>query len=382
MTATPRTRAGLGRRRTAPIGGIAAVTVLGLALSLAPAAGAATSSRAGSTTGSSAGAPSAGAVPARALTPAEERAAVRARQQRATAALAGAVARARSRARTTTKVRFNPGPFGSGVLGNFGVNAVIRRTGCLDAPAGRRAVVVGDSLTTRTRSALDVRMAEAGIPFCMNAQGGRPSRPTVNALLDLPRDQVEAIVVASGSNDIFNPLVLPREIDRVMAYAAGAPVYWINVYVDRWAQPTEVRRADQRNTAIVNSLLVRAAARHRNLVVIDWYGFLTRVYGRAGRFLVDGVHTNNAGTDARSVLLTSALLARFGPPPAPPAPPAPPPSDPPPCPAPTTPDPGPTTSATTGPTTATTSATSGPATATTSATTSAGPTSGPCPPAG
>ena len=108
------------------------------------------------------------------------------------------------------------------------------------------------------------------------------------------------LVVSAGTND--DPRVVAtfiRSVSRVLA-AAGPRrcVVW----------PTIVRPPAVGATYDgLNRALMRAAARHSNLVLVDWVGML----GRHPRWLSDdGVHVAQAGYRARASAIATAVANR------------------------------------------------------------------------
>jgi hypothetical protein len=87
-------------------------------------------------------------------------------------------------------------------------------------------------------------------------------------------------------------------------------VYWVNVYASRTKQPPAVRDADLANSTWINQQLAEAAARHPNLKIIDWAGFLQAQPNRPAQYLRDGVHTSEPlGRSARNELIADAVQA-------------------------------------------------------------------------
>jgi hypothetical protein len=135
---------------------------------------------------------------------------------------------------------------------------------------------------------------------------GRPTRPAVDALAQWARAYglPGRILMATGSNDIFDPPVVARQVDRVMSLVGRSRrVVWVNVLVSRRG----TRAADLRNSAWVNRHLEAATHRHPNLHVVHWAEFLDP--RRQKRYLRDGVHTSELGRAARNELIVRSLAA-------------------------------------------------------------------------
>lgn len=113
------------------------------------------------------------------------------------------------------------------------------------------------------------------------------------------------IVMAVGSNDIFDPPAFAAQVERAMRVAGPSrTVYWVNVHVSRSRQPAEVRAADESNSAWINQQLEQAAVRHPNLRIVRWAEYLATEPGGPAKYLRDGVHTSEpAGQTARNDLI-------------------------------------------------------------------------------
>jgi lysophospholipase L1-like esterase len=123
----------------------------------------------------------------------------------------------------------------------------------------------------------------------------------VAAIVSLRRSSLpQVLVVSAGTND--DPRIVStfwRAVTKVVAVAGpGRCVVW----------PTIVRPpANGASYGGLNRALGRVAARHRNLVLVDWVG-LTR---RHPRWLSsDGVHPGVPGYRARAAAIASAIVSR------------------------------------------------------------------------
>ena len=123
----------------------------------------------------------------------------------------------------------------------------------------------------------------------------------VAAIVSLRRSSLpHVLVVSAGTND--DPRIVStfwRAVTKVVAVAGpGRCVVW----------PTIVRPpANGASYGGLNRALERVAARHRNLVLVDWVG-LTR---RHPRWLSsDGVHPGVPGYRARAAAIASAIVSR------------------------------------------------------------------------
>ena len=132
--------------------------------------------------------------------------------------------------------------------------------------------------------------------------------PAVDALEDCARlyGLPRRIVMATGSNDIFEPPVMAEQVDRVMSIVGRSRVvFWVNVHVARTAQPASVRAADLANSHWVNEQIDSAAVRHPLLRVVRW-GERVATPEMQVAYLKDGVHTNPSGQFVRNSMIARA----------------------------------------------------------------------------
>lgn len=166
-------------------------------------------------------------------------------------------------------------------------------------------LVVGDSITVRSYKYLPVALP--GVRIAINAQSGRNTQLSINALLvqigagaKLP----PKLVMATGANDIFATHAMAPQVQRLLALvkvkAPGTKVYWVNVSVKRPAYAT----ADMFNSAMVNTAIRQYCV--GNCSVIDWAGYLTR-HGRTGLIDSGGVHPTVAGSQVWAKLIATAV---------------------------------------------------------------------------
>lgn len=207
-----------------------------------------------------------------------------------------------------------PGQYGSGKLApwktkgrvistSHEVRRVIRSNG---------VVMFGDSLGVQDGPALARQLAaRTGDALAVHSWAGQPVEPAVDVLefwagtYGLPG----RILMAVGSNDIFNPPVVAGQVERVMAIAGRRrTVVWVDVQVERPATVV----ADRANSAWVNRQLSAATRRHSNLRLVRWAEFLAADSRRNRRYLRDGVHTTLPGRQARNELIIRALAAANG----------------------------------------------------------------------
>jgi hypothetical protein len=206
-----------------------------------------------------------------------------------------------------------PGKYGSGALGPWQnlLHRISPEDEIRDVLASDGIFMFGDSIAVQDSAALERLLANRGESIAIHDWSGQPTSAAVDALEEwshlygLPR----RIVMAVGTNDIFDPPAVAAQVERALRIAGpNRTVYWVNVYASRTKQPPLVRDADLANSAWVNQQLQDAAFRHPNLRIIDWYGLLTSQPDRPAQYLRDGVHTRKpVGGDARNELIVDAI---------------------------------------------------------------------------
>jgi hypothetical protein len=169
-------------------------------------------------------------------------------------------------------------------------------------------LILGDSIARQTSNEYAQRMWDQHeLPTAVFNWPGRPTAPVADWVEEFHRRIPDrGIVIASGSNDIFYPKYWWKQVQRVLDVADGRPVYWVSVYVDRWgSSDPDQRVADLRNSAWINQQLYAMQVHNPNLIVVDWFAYLSQGYNEANvaGWLTDGVHPTTAGIDAWSDLL-------------------------------------------------------------------------------
>ncbi|MFF0339896.1 hypothetical protein [Kribbella sp. NPDC004875] len=206
------------------------------------------------------------------------------------------------------------GPYGSGVLGSWAnsTRAISTTTQIHRVVATNGVYMFGDSISVQDGKSLATRLlGRDGSQMAVNNWSSRPTSGAVDALQQwasaygLPR----RILMASGSNDIFDPPKFAAQVDRAMSIAGNnRTVYWVNLQVVRKAVPATVQLADQRNSSWLNMQLYDAQERHPNLKVIRWAEWLWVKPYRLANYLRDGVHPSvPLGQDARNELIVQSL---------------------------------------------------------------------------
>ncbi|SDU86631.1 twin-arginine translocation signal domain-containing protein [Jiangella alkaliphila] len=170
----------------------------------------------------------------------------------------------------------------------------------------------GDSIAVQDGYALALRLQDrTGDLIAVHNWSGRPTAPAVDALQQwastygLPR----RIIMATGSNDIFNPPAFGPQIARTMSIVGpNRTVFWVNTQAARTRVSESMRLADQRNSAWVNLQLADAQRTYPQLRIVRWAEFLAAKLSRLTAYLSDGVHTTvPLGQDARNELIVQAV---------------------------------------------------------------------------
>jgi hypothetical protein len=159
-------------------------------------------------------------------------------------------------------------------------------------------LLIGDSITTRSYAGFISAVEAAGHTAAVDYWSGRPTAPAVDRVLSLTT-KPKLIVMATGTNDIFDPSVMAAQIARLKA---GLPsttrLMWVDVQISRPGYEV----ADQRNAMAVNQQIYQAIPKDD---VISWASMFWSAPWRIGYYLeTDGVHPKiPLGTDFRNAVL-------------------------------------------------------------------------------
>lgn len=211
----------------------------------------------------------------------------------------------------------NGGLYGSGVLGSWtsATRAISTAAQIQRTRETNGVYMFGDSISIQDGKSLATRLlGRDGSQLAVHNWSSRPTSGAVDALQQwataygLPR----RILMASGSNDIFDPPKFAAQVDRAMSIVGDSrTLYWVNLQVVRKAQTAAVQLADQRNSSWLNMQLYDAQEKYPNLRVIRWAEWLWVKPYRLTNYLRDGVHTSiPLGQDARNELIVQALTQR------------------------------------------------------------------------
>lgn len=188
--------------------------------------------------------------------------------------------------------------YGSGTLGDWSANAHGYTANWATADIG----IIGDSITTLGWSKLNTDLAAKGKTLAANYWSGRPTTPALDWLMSntiLP----PVVIVACGTNDIFDPTVMADQVARVVR--AGTEFFWVDVQASRWALATSVQVADQRNSMWVNHQIWQGIPDNR---VIPWSWWFASSPNRLTSYLTDGIHPNTTtGVGFWSAVIQSKL---------------------------------------------------------------------------
>lgn len=198
----------------------------------------------------------------------------------AQAAAAGCI-----RPKVTTKM-----DYGSGDLGPLG-------TRTLDGSMATADVALfGDSISVRGCGELKAQLAALGKTLATDAQGSRAVTKTaddIEAYAVLP----PIVLMAVGTNDIFNPTLFGPQMDRILAHlkAKGVEhVLWIDVQVcrTRSTMTPAMQIADQRNSMGINTQIHdRLPKTH----IVPWAWAFVSNPSRLAMYIPDGVHPDADG---------------------------------------------------------------------------------------
>lgn len=197
--------------------------------------------------------------------------------------------------------------YGSGTLQPWAGNSHGVIGDWLDTPYDGDPVadigIIGDSITAGSWPALQTSLAAQGKTLAVNYWSGRPITPMVDNALSLTNPPGK-LIVAGGTNDIFDPTVVATQVARLVtwAQARGVLVYVVDVQASRAA----TRTADQRNTGWVNVQIWRGCV-PPTCTVIPWSVWFASQPARIGQYLPDGIHPNAAGQAFWAAVLTGVV---------------------------------------------------------------------------
>ncbi|MEU4391627.1 hypothetical protein [Kribbella sp. NPDC023855] len=173
--------------------------------------------------------------------------------------------------------------YGSGDIGAWQTLA----HGTIGDPATADVLLVGDSITTRCWTDLRDALAAKGKTLAVNYWSGRPTTPAVDWLTAQPV-VAPLVVMAKGSNDIFDPTVMATQIQRTSAYLLVPDrLLWVDVQAARTGEPDAVQLSDQRNSGWINAQIRDQLAPSQ---IVPWSVWFASSPNRIPMYLQDGVH--------------------------------------------------------------------------------------------
>ncbi|HWD79919.1 MAG TPA: hypothetical protein VG497_13585 [Kribbella sp.] len=208
------------------------------------------------------------------------------------------------------------GPYGSGVAGSWttATHAISTAAQFQYTRQTNGVYMFGDSISVQDGKALAIRLLDRnGTQLAVHNWSSRPTSGAVDALQQiasaygLPR----RILMASGSNDIFDPPKFRAQVDRAMSIVGrDRTVFWVDIQVVRKSVTAAVQQADQRNSSWLNMQLYDAQTKYPNLRIVRWAEWLWVKPYRLVNYLRDGVHPSvPLGQDARNELIVQSLLS-------------------------------------------------------------------------
>jgi hypothetical protein len=165
--------------------------------------------------------------------------------------------------------------------------------------------IVGDSMVYRCASQIRSAFAAEGISsVAIRAWAGANTDNQLDWYQSITYKPNRTLFML-GTNDVFNPFVMPAQLTRAksLAAAGGSVVFWGDTYVGR---PTTATH-DLRNSGLVNNYIHSAIP---DTHVVDWVANLTGAVGRGvslNNYIdPDGVHTTPAGCGylAETIMVT------------------------------------------------------------------------------
>jgi hypothetical protein len=220
-------------------------------------------------------------------------------------------------ATATTSAATPGGLYGSGTLGSWAnaTKAISTAEQIRRVRETNGVYMFGDSISVQDGKALAIRLLNRdGSQMAVHNWSSRPTSGAVDALQQwaatygLPK----RILMASGSNDIFDPPKFAAQVERAMSIVGqNRTVFWVNLQVVRKAVTAPFQLANQRNSSWLNMQLYDEQEKYPNLRIIRWAEWLWVKPYRLANYLRDGVHpTVPLGQDARNELIVQALTQR------------------------------------------------------------------------
>ena len=158
--------------------------------------------------------------------------------------------------------------------------------------AGPDVMLVGDSITTLCKAYVTTRLQAQNLTYGVSYWSGRPTQAAVDWVLSLSV-KPKTVVMAIGTNDIYNTPVMAAQIQRLVNGLAphGTRIMWVDVRAERPSYAV----ADMRNSRAVNTQIWSAAG----ITPVKWMGWFDEQPNRRSLYIdKGGVHPTNPGTPA------------------------------------------------------------------------------------
>lgn len=212
--------------------------------------------------------------------------------------------------RTLSGLDLSPGLAVEGDPGELGAGGDMARNAAdIDS-----VVMIGDSITKGSRSAIEERFDRLGLdPVTIEAENGKrmvvsgPGNPGGSTIAGIVTelagdDDDELWVVALGTNDVGNydgPDEIAAAVNEVLdAVPDEAPLVWVDTYFRDRSEQQE----------LVNSIIRDRVERRGNSVIAPWSAFATGEGVMSG----DGVHPTAEGTEVFAFVVTDTARAFLG----------------------------------------------------------------------
>jgi hypothetical protein len=198
--------------------------------------------------------------------------------------------------------------FGSGTLGNWPAlsHGIVGNWSTADVG------IIGDSITSRCQRSLGTLVARQGKTLAVNYWSGRPTTPTVDWLLSQPK-LPKVLIVAAGSNDIFDPRPVGAQVARLKSrLPSGTTLFWVDVQAARTRYGAAVQLSDQRNSMWVNNQLRENLPKAQ---LVSWSWWFASNPNRLTYYLQDGLHpwaSAGSGHGDGCSFWASAIMAGAG----------------------------------------------------------------------
>lgn len=153
---------------------------------------------------------------------------------------------------------------------------------------GEDVRLYGDSITFGGKSAFASALNDKTV--MVDAWSGRPTTPIGDAIM-AETSFPPVVVIASGTNDVFNPSVMAAQVVRIRNHiksvSPNTKLFWVDVQITRWGQTDVIERNDQRNGEAINYVLWNNLDKTQ---IIQWSGRFLQQPGLLTTYLSDGVH--------------------------------------------------------------------------------------------